>query len=940
MGSLRKLILLSIAGCLVQACTKGDPARQTTSNGDSPAFAQRTSGQRLTCSAYLIAPIASAHVTVTRLKRGADELIAETTTDDKGQCDVILPQTTDGDLLIQVVGDRGGGTLEPVTGIAPITLSESDKLMALAVDTQLGQETFVAINPLSTLVAARALAEYRAGATLSAAFAKNVDLFSAHFQTASPWQAPPVDVTLGEAPGLSSSVIYGLITVGLSQHALELGARAGVTDVSIVNSLVVLRALVADLDDGVFTGTKAQDALKIVGNVYIDQETTRLALAKSIDAWLDSDKNKTGLTKRDVSQLTNAIRQDVSELYPPAIPPEQKPDTSQSGAPPLIVVLSPKPDQTLGVNDTVVGYIEDADGLSTFKLMIDGKQVVVPIDTSSSTKWTFTFDPDLDDGSHVLQVEAGDIKGNRSSAQVTFAFDSTGPSVSLVQCPTPDDRSRPATVSTSGVTYSDTTIAGPCTEGDLTVGTQQFYTYADLYEEGTRIPQILLSVTDLGTLSAVTYTVKLNDVVAYGPEPLAKAKSPSTHVLAIGQEVLGLPSLGVHAADDVKVEIKAVDSVGNETVRTFWFHLTLIPTPLYVQQTTVDSSVSLSAHTFAANNVQNLFAQTISQSNVAVCGSWACQAFPESLIYVTKFMVVNVSPRPVVMSTDWATATQGSMSMKRTAFRSLVPETNALALGATPCPEITEVDDYPDWVQCGYGFCPGQPSYSNQTCLSLNGDFKRGRNSEHLQFTPTVAVYQQPGNVRVTQTPFTMAPGAQYTVVIAMFNMRVQDFPTQLANTQYPPRDKGGSFGGGGYATSGNSFYDVDYFQSQDNGGFLGVRGLIYNYNTQLFSYFRGFIGTNTWYPGYGQSGNARTHLIRVGSSNFAFRPVVFEHSVEFTSTVRWRVPIAMSATDPAFVGTGDHLPMNSLTSFQTASAKPALCPYTNPLCTVDLTGW
>src|SRR5204863_32823 len=91
------------------------------------------------------------------------------------------------------------------------------------------------------------------------------------------------------------------------QHALELGARAGVTDVSIVNTLVILRLLVQDLEDGIFDGQQSGVALNVVGNVFIDKETTRLSLAKAIDAWLDSDHNKTGLTTRArVSPSSNA----------------------------------------------------------------------------------------------------------------------------------------------------------------------------------------------------------------------------------------------------------------------------------------------------------------------------------------------------------------------------------------------------------------------------------------------------------------------------------------------------------------------------------------------------------------------------------------------------------------------------------------------------------
>ena len=49
---------------------------------------------------------------------------------------------------------------------------------------------------------------------------------------------------------------------------------------------------------------------------------------------------------------------------------------------------TPQQNKTIGKSDLVMGYVEDADGLSAFTLSLDGMRVLIPIDTSSASKWT------------------------------------------------------------------------------------------------------------------------------------------------------------------------------------------------------------------------------------------------------------------------------------------------------------------------------------------------------------------------------------------------------------------------------------------------------------------------------------------------------------------------------------------------------------------------
>ncbi len=73
---------------------------------------------------------------------------------------------------------------------------------------------------------------------------------------------------------------------------------------------------------------------------------------------------------------------------------------------------------------------------------------------------------------------------------------------------------------------------------------------------------------------------------------------------------------------------------------------------------------------------------------------------------------------------------------------------------------------------------------------------------------------------------------------------------------------------------------------------------------------------------------------------NHLMSTVVLERGVELGGTLKWRAPSSMSATDPAFVGTGDHQPTTAITSYLDQPAGVTMCPWTNPLCNVDLSGW
>ena len=79
---------------------------------------------------------------------------------------------------------------------------------------------------------------------------------------------------------------------------------------------------------------------------------------------------------------------------------------------------------------------------------------------------------------------------------------------------------------------------------------------------------------------------------------------------------------------------------------------------------------------------------------------------------------------------------------------------------------------------------------------------------------------------------------------------------------------------------------------------------------------------------------------VPASGKNHLISPIILERGVELTGDLKWTVPLAMSAADPFFVGTGDHQGTATFTPYFDQPAGVTLCPWTNPLCNVDMSGW
>jgi hypothetical protein len=73
---------------------------------------------------------------------------------------------------------------------------------------------------------------------------------------------------------------------------------------------------------------------------------------------------------------------------------------------------------------------------------------------------------------------------------------------------------------------------------------------------------------------------------------------------------------------------------------------------------------------------------------------------------------------------------------------------------------------------------------------------------------------------------------------------------------------------------------------------------------------------------------------------NHLVSPIVLERGIELAGNLKWRVPVSMSLGDMGFVGTPNHQPKATFAPYFDQPSGVTLCPWANPLCNVDLSGW
>ena len=214
-----------------------------------------------------------------------------------------------------------------------------------------------------------------------------------------------------------------------------------------------------------------------------------MSLARSIDTWLDLPEQKSGLSSRERLRVTNAMRKDTSELYPPAVtPPQEMPPTAQSGAPPTIAVVTPAEKQILGLHDKITGPPDTA----------PGPLVVQAIDRRTAERHS---------GPTRATRQSGPLRSPRASRMVRTCCSSrrvtrraiTRASRSTLSMTALGLRSRSFSASRrmivcvrrASACLASSTPTQPlrrrASRARSAPGAQTFYTYADLYDAGSPV---------------------------------------------------------------------------------------------------------------------------------------------------------------------------------------------------------------------------------------------------------------------------------------------------------------------------------------------------------------------------------------------------------------------------------------------------------------------
>jgi len=355
-------------------------------------------------------PVAGA--TVTAYKLGADmergaELGSGTTAVD-GSFGLTLPAYSGDVLLVATGGSYVEEALAPPSGstAGSTPLNVNVDFLGVLSGYAAGVPAVANITPISHLAYHLARFHVRmrgesVGQAVEDAFAH----LNAHFGGLGlkdlDWRTvSPANLGSGGGAQLTAAQRAAVVLVGLSQWAVEISTRAGISSGGQVNSLSVLTALAEDVGaDGIFDGRGtggAQLLLPPRGTVTssgpsataLDGTTVRLGLASAIADFVNSAQNGSGITIPDIGALTAALSAN-SDAYLFATP-----GTTFDVAPPTVTVASAPPPYT---NQSTVTFTIVADDgpnstgvKSAWAKLGDGTKVQGVLASPGGNVWTFS----------------------------------------------------------------------------------------------------------------------------------------------------------------------------------------------------------------------------------------------------------------------------------------------------------------------------------------------------------------------------------------------------------------------------------------------------------------------------------------------------------------------------------------------------------------------
>ena len=590
----------------------------------------------------LAAPIVGAHVRISVFGAQTEEVAADTVTDQDGNFDVELTNG-DGTILVEVLGDQGGTTVEPISQ-KPLQLSYTDRFANMSANVSLGQHVAgLVISPWSTMLTARAQWDMKTNSTsASAALVSAATLFVSHFDGIAFMNSSPLDPASGPTNGLSSGAVHGFVTCGLAAMGNDLSRRLSLSPGDLINTISLTQWLADELiTTGHFGGAGANGPITIIDSATVDVEFTRADLGAALGTFVTSSQNQSGVKLADLTALINAITSDSSNLYASA-----SSVATSNGDGPTIVVTAPITDSTLRDQVLVTGDVTSPAGVSGIEIYLDDTQVANGNRTAVGDIEISGAYP-LTDGFHVLKVVAHDSGGKASSLTVPFSSDATPPSIAFSSCTASDDRSRTAVPVFSAQTGSIKWWApGPADAGctaaalDPTAAAPYiFHTYSELAKAAATASQLSFSPQDAGPVTTPQSALIFEASISKGGAQIGSTTrivataGQTTRNFALSTDFFGDALRDVSINDVLQLHLVATDAEGNQGTLVLQFVMDFLPSPMRIDFVTLPtgSSERVESYSFANGNLNEMLDPA--------------SALPVGLFVVERYAVTNVSDR-------------------------------------------------------------------------------------------------------------------------------------------------------------------------------------------------------------------------------------------------------------------------------------------------------
>jgi len=560
------------------ACRPSNPPTQTSVSG----------------TAVLIAPIVNAHVRATLIgPNNSADVVGEGVTNEKGQFNLPL-FASEGTVLIEVLGDQGGTTQEPISN-KTLGLSLTDRFSTIVSGLRLGDQVEgVVISPWSHLIATHATWNVKTNhRTYSQALVEAAQLFTQHFGDHVIFGDLPIDPSAA-AIGISAGALHGFATTALALVGTDLSHRLRLKESGVINTLSLSQWLAQDLSDGVFDGRDSHGPINIFEDQNVDREFTRSSLGAAMGTYLTSSANKSGISLSDLTPIITAVSVDNSVLY-------GSNSTTSAGATaggidgPAITLVKPERDVTLKDQVVVIGEATSSKGVAGVEMFLDDQLFGDGGQRISTTKIGFSQTLPLNDGFHSLVVKATDATGGRSMLTVNFSSDKTPPKLDFAYCQASNDEKRnyPPTINydTGKIDWREPTVDLNCIQTALQKTSKPdvytFTTFTELAKDLNTSSLIGVVPTDVGPVSTPNKDIVLmaaiyrnNQLIGHATTIPSKSPTDASRDIFISSSLFGPELLNVSATDLLELRLTASDAEINETTVSYYFHFNPLPTPL------------------------------------------------------------------------------------------------------------------------------------------------------------------------------------------------------------------------------------------------------------------------------------------------------------------------------------------------------------------------